>query len=166
MPSCRRSFACISSILCLTPSGNSFHSHHTNCFVLSAISQPNQEPAVSDYDHIVKANVMVHQVMVMDVLQSCHDTGDKAAQLCAVPVMQARAPTSTVLVSVLRSSSCFEMFCLTWGASASLTIHLNMCCLRMCLMQYRYSRQFWGLSCALHKTTETNNAMQTRNTDT
>ena len=43
----------------------------------------NHEPAFSDSDRIVSADVALHQVMLINALQDCHNTGDKVAQLCS-----------------------------------------------------------------------------------
>ena len=43
----------------------------------------NREPPFKDSDRIVSADVALHQVMLINALQDCHITGDKAAQLCS-----------------------------------------------------------------------------------
>ncbi len=79
----------------------------------------DEDPAVSDSGHTVKSDV-VHEVMLMDVLQGCHDTGDKAAQLCSA----SNAPAGSILTLteqlLLRRDAFlwFDMGCLSFSCSS------------------------------------------------
>ena len=106
--------------------------------------------------------------MLIDVFQSCHDTGDKAAQLCEVPIMRARAPTSTGSSLRLTEQLLLRdaLFRHRVFQPHLLTILLHMSCLRMRLMQYKYSRQFWGCHVLCIRPLKTNNVVQTPNANT
>ena len=81
----------------------------------------NHEPAFSDSDHIVRANVVLHQVMLINALQNCHDTGDEAAQLCSGQ-QYGKGPRWLKSQSY-RAAPASRCFLSTWGVPASLAHH-------------------------------------------
>lgn len=137
MPSCHRYFACIRFYSVSTPSGNSFHSHHTNCFAFSASSQPiKRQPLVtlSTLSRLMlqctkSCSWMCFRVVVIQEtrLRSASNTGKGLHQYWLKCQCYTAAP----------ASRCIDMGCFSFTCSPFTCT----CPARMRLVQFKYSRQ-------------------------